>query len=114
MAEGFKKNAYDYMANTKLQIMPSKWEGFGLVALEAMAMGLPVLGTKEGGLVNIIDDSCGSICYTLEDYVDAATALLTNQKLYSEKSEGARARAMEYNNIDDYCDKLFTIYEGLK
>jgi glycosyltransferase involved in cell wall biosynthesis len=114
VAEGFKKNAYDYMANTKLQIMPSKWEGFGLVALEAMAMGLPVLGTKEGGLVNIIDDSCGSICYTLEDYVSAATELLTNQKLYIDKSEGARARAMEYNNIDDYCDKLFTIYEGLK
>lgn len=112
--EGFKKNSYDYMANTKIQIMPSKWEGFGLVALEAMSLGRPVLGTQNGGLKNIIDDSCGSICSSTSEYIAAAKELLTNQQLYEAKSTGALARALEYNNISEYCDKLNKIYEGLK
>ena len=112
--EGFKKNSYDYMANTKIQIMPSKWEGFGLVALEAMSLGRPVLGTQNGGLINIIDSSCGSVCGSTSDYVNAARELLTDQKLYSSKSQGARTRALEYNNISEYCDKLYKIYEDVR
>lgn len=112
--DGFKKNSYDYMANTKLQIMPSQWEGFGLVALEAMSLGRPVLATNNGGLVHILDDSCGYVCFSVSDYVKAATELLSNQSLYDEKSAGARARALEYNNIDDYCDKLYSIYEEIR
>lgn len=112
--EGFSKESYDYMSRTKIQIMPSKWEGFGLVALEAMSLGKPVLGTQNGGLVNIIDDSCGYICSSLDDYVNAATELLSDSALYERKTAGAKARALEYNNINEYCDKLYKIYEELK
>ena len=112
--EGFKKNSYDYMANTKVQIMPSKWEGFGLVALEAMSLGRPVLGTQKGGLVKILDDSCGYVCSSASDYIKATTELLSDSDLYAEKSAGAIKRALEYNNINDYCDKLYKIYEELR
>ena len=112
--EGFNKNAYDYMASTKVQIMPSKWEGFGLVALEAMALGKPVVGTSNGGLINIIDDSCGCVCSDVESYVSSITQLLENEPLYKSKSEGALKRAMEYNNIKDYCNTLFDIYNSVR
>lgn len=112
--EGFKKNSYDYMTHTKLQVMPSKWEGFGLVALEAMALGRPVLGTQNGGLINILDESCGYICSSLDDYVAAAAEILADPALYEKKSEGAKARALEYNNINEYCDKLYKIYEEVR
>ncbi|MBR4707960.1 MAG: glycosyltransferase [Pseudobutyrivibrio sp.] len=111
--EGFKKNSYDYMANTKIQIMPSKWEGFGLVALEAMSLGKPVLGTSNGGLCNIIDDSCGHICDTKVDYVNAAIELLSDYTLYQQKSIDAKKRAKEYDNISNYCKKLYSIYHEL-
>ena len=39
---GFQENPYKYMATSKVLCMPSKWEGFGLVALEAMSLGCPV------------------------------------------------------------------------
>jgi glycosyltransferase involved in cell wall biosynthesis len=112
--EGFKKNSYDYMAHTKVQIMPSKWEGFGLVALEAMSLNVPVVGTDNGGLGKIIDSSCGYVCHTKEEYVNAITELLSDSALYAKKSTGANARALEYNNINEYCDKLFNIYEELR
>ena len=38
-------------------VVPSQWEEpFGLVAIEGMARSLPVVATKSGGLVEIIDD----------------------------------------------------------
>ncbi len=111
--EGFKKNSYDYMASTKIQIMPSKWEGFGLVALEAMSLGIPVVGSDNGGLKKIIDSSCGFVCKTKEDYINAITELINSPLTYAEKSNGATKRALEYNNINEYCDTLFEIYKSL-
>ncbi|MCR4566820.1 MAG: glycosyltransferase [Pseudobutyrivibrio sp.] len=112
--EGFKKSAYVYMASTKVQVMPSKWEGFGLVALEAMAFGKPVVGTNEGGLSAIIDDTCGYVCESTADYTCAIKELLSNKELYESKSAGASARALAYNNINEYCDKLLEIYKELR
>ncbi len=111
--EGFSKYAYNYMANTKIQVMPSKWEGFGLVALEAMSLGIPVVGSDNGGLKDIIDDSCGKVCSSLEEYVSAITEMINNEDLYKQKSVGARNRALKYNNIDAYCDRLYGIYKEL-
>lgn len=112
--EGFKKNSYDYMACTEVLMMPSKWEGFGLVALEAMSLGVPVVSTNSGGLVKIMDDSCGFICEGKDEFVAAITSLLTDANLYASKSSGATKRAMEYNNIDEYCGKLLDIYKSFQ
>ncbi len=112
--EGFKKNSYDYMACTEVLMMPSKWEGFGLVALEAMSLGVPVVSTNSGGLVKIMDDSCGFICESKDEFVAAITSLLTDADLYASKSSGATKRAMEYNNIDEYCGKLLDIYRSFQ
>lgn len=37
-------------------VMPSRWEGFGLVAIEAMSAGKAVLASRIGGLPEIVDD----------------------------------------------------------
>ena len=63
--------------------VPSLYEPFGLVALEAMASGRPVVVSRVGGLMEIVDDASG---FTVEpgDHLDLATrlaALLSDPEL---------------------------------
>lgn len=44
------------MADADVVVMPSRWEGFGLVAIEAMRAGRPVLASSVGGLSEIVVD----------------------------------------------------------
>ena len=44
-----------YLQAADVVVMPSRWEGFGLVAIEAMRAGKPVIATRIGGLPEIIE-----------------------------------------------------------
>jgi glycosyltransferase involved in cell wall biosynthesis len=50
---GFLNNVHEVYRNYDLLVVPSKWEGFGLVAAEAMACGIPVLVSDVEGLTEI-------------------------------------------------------------
>ncbi len=45
-----------YYAAAEVVVMPSHYESFGMVALEAMAMGRPVIASEVGGLAFLIQD----------------------------------------------------------
>lgn len=48
-----------YYQSSDIQVIPSVWEeGAGLVAIEGMASGLPLVITQSGGMVEYVDDSC--------------------------------------------------------
>lgn len=51
---GFVDNVYSLMADLDLLVISSLWEGFGLTAIEAMALGVPVVATEVGGLPEVV------------------------------------------------------------
>ncbi|MBN8585587.1 MAG: glycosyltransferase [Ignavibacteria bacterium] len=53
-------------------LMCSKNEAFGLVTLEALECGVPVIGTKSGGTVELINDNINGLLYNPGDFVDLA------------------------------------------
>ncbi len=116
---GMQHNPYIYMNQTKLLVIPSKFEGFGMAAVEAMAFGRPVLASKVGGLSKTVDDSCGKICGNDKKPIDRLAfvsninELLDNSEIYRMKSEGARKRAKALNNFDTYMEEVFKIYEDV-
>ena len=112
--EGFQDNVYTYMNSTKLVLMPSIFEGFGLVALEAMSLGKPVVCSGVGGLSDIINKDCGYVCTETTDYTAAITELLTDKDIYEQKTTAARNRAAEFDNLDKYCEKMLKLYINAK
>lgn len=53
---GFKKRTEEYIEISDLIAVPSLWEGFGLVILEGMVKGKPVLASDAGGIPEIIQN----------------------------------------------------------
>ncbi len=75
-----------------LKLLLSQKESFGLVALEAMACGVPCIGTNIGGIPEVIDHGFnGYICSLgdVEDVASKAIPLLQNPQLHKELSDNA-------------------------
>jgi glycosyltransferase involved in cell wall biosynthesis len=69
---GFEELAVHY-ANADTFIFPSRWEGFGLVLLEALASGLPVVSRPVGGAPEVVVKGSNGFLYEIEE--DAVKAL---------------------------------------
>lgn len=110
---GFVNNPYAILNKCKVMCMPSLWEGFGLAAVEALGLGKPVVATDVGGLGQIVNNDCGKLCYTKEEFVEEIGSLLLNDDLYQQKSKQALIRANQYHNVESYCQQLQEIYQEL-
>lgn len=80
--------------------VPSRYESFGLVAVEAMACGTPIVASKVGGLRFSIDDGVSGLLVPHSDPSELAAALhhmLTNHRLRSQMQVGARQAAVRYS-----------------
>ena len=82
----------------KIFLLPSDAESFGLAALEAMACGVPVIGTNVGGLTEVVQDGENGHLRPVGDaagMADAALSLLRDPAKWEAFSKSARRRALE-------------------
>jgi glycogen synthase len=74
-------------------VLPSLYEPFGVVALEAMAAGAPVIAARTGGLAEIVAGSDAGLTFdpgNIEQLADRITEVLTKPKLSAGLQAGAR------------------------
>ncbi|MCY2929738.1 MAG: glycosyltransferase [Planctomycetota bacterium] len=74
-ALGFVDDVRAVLSAADALVMPSRWEGFGLSAAEAMAAGLPVVATRVPGLVDLVVDAQTGILVERDDVVALAEAI---------------------------------------
>ncbi|MCF0185968.1 MAG: glycosyltransferase, partial [Bacteroidaceae bacterium] len=112
---GFCGNPYPYISATRMIVMPSLWEGFGLVALEGMCFGKPILATKVGGLKEIVNEECGILCEPtdMKPLVAEALRLMNDEIYYESKSCAATKRADAYDNCATYVKGINDIYRDI-
>ena len=106
----------DYYAAAEAVIMPSHYESFGMVALEAMACGTPVIASEVGGLAFLIKD--GETGFHVPDRDPDALAericeVITNSLLRAEMGENAAQYAQEYA-WEVIARRLVGVYEKVK
>lgn len=98
----------------KLLLLPSDAESFGLAALEAMACGVPVIGTAAGGLPEVVQDGVSGYLKPVGDVAgmaEAGLALLTNPSLWEAFSRAGRRRAIEAFPTDAIVARYRALYE---
>ena len=105
----------DLIAQSKVLLMTSKWEGLPLAALEALASGTPVVTTPCGEIADIIaDGGCGAV---LDSDLDAGTSTLMS--LTSDRSLWESNSVNAFSVADDFSEDGMTamvelIYRSVK
>jgi N-acetyl-alpha-D-glucosaminyl L-malate synthase BshA len=92
-------------------LLPSETESFGLAALEAMAMKVPVISTNTGGLPEVnVDGETGFLSNIgdIKEMSENALKLLTNDDLLEKFRSNAFNRAKKFD-----IDKILPLYENL-
>ena len=107
---GFLNNPHPILAASRVLCMTSSWEGFGLVAGEALALGKPVAATPVGGIPAIITGDEGCLCESKEEFVRFLLTMLTEPVAYAQRSAAALRRADEMSNLDAYTQLLADLY----
>lgn len=95
-------------------VFPSQEEGIGRAQIEAMACGLPVIGTHEGGTSTIFANGEGGLIVNGQNPNSIANAmhlLATDRDLNWRMGEAAFQKAGAQNTWQDYGDRLLAEYE---
>lgn len=110
---GFRKDVERIMKTSDIIVLSSNWEGFGLVAVEGMAAGKPLIASNVSGLRNIVKNA--GLLFEPKN-AKQLTKLIKNlsedQKFYDKISEKCLNRAESYD-LKNMIDKQIDLYKNL-
>lgn len=100
-------------ATADVLIVPSRYEAFGLSAIEAMRAGLPVIASRVGGLQEVVIDRVTGRLVEPDKPDQLAAAILSMGKTLSrEMGANARERFLEAFRIERTVEELHQVYEN--
>jgi len=97
--EGFVNNVNDYISSFDLFVFPSNNEGLGSILLDVIRLDTPIIASKVGGIVDIIEDGINGILTPPKD----AQAIKDNiDMLYNNPQKAKKLADNAKKNIDKY------------
>lgn len=113
---GKRDNLSELYSMSDVKLLMSEKEAFGLVLLEAMACGVPAIGTRIGGIPEIIESGENGFLVELGDTdaaADAAIRILTDDALHGQMSVKALETANQRFGSEKILAEYEALYEGL-
>lgn len=100
---GFQSNPMKMLHDSRCMILPSRWEGTPMCALEAMALGVPVVSTPTDGLLDLIDEGENGFL-SEEDAVlaERVVRIASDAELRDRLSRNAAEKAVRINDVQTY------------
>jgi len=113
---GFRENPRPFIKQADLLVLPSKEEGFGRVLLEAMDVGTPVIGTRVGGIPEIVEHGVNGLLVNYGDVKslnDSILKILKDGPFRDKLIRGGYETIRNKFRPDIYQRKLENIYDSL-
>lgn len=102
-------------ASADIFVFPSRLETFGLVVVEAMAAGLPVVASRVGGVTDVVEEGVNGYSFESGDidaFVDGVRNIAVSRDHIQHMGKDARAYA-ETQSWDSMMDEVIEIYANL-
>jgi glycosyltransferase involved in cell wall biosynthesis len=113
---GFVVDVAEFFAAIDIFVMPSRFEGLGVAALEAMAAGKPVVATRAGGLAeSVVDGETGFLVPSGDRaaLAESIAALIRQPDLACEMGQRGRRRVLSEFTMEQMAQKNETFYYDL-
>jgi glycosyltransferase involved in cell wall biosynthesis len=112
---GKRMDIPECLAASDVFVLSSNWEGNPLAVMEAMAAGLPVIGTRVGGVPELVESGQHGILVDPGDdaaFAEAMRTLLNDVEKRLTMAEAARLRAKEAFDVKSMVRGYMAIYEA--
>ena len=106
---------YSYYKSTDVCVFPSIYEPFGIVLLEAMACGKPVVASNVGGIPFVVEEGKTGLLFesgNVKDLADKIMTILKNEELREKMGEAGRERAKEFT-WDKIAERTVEMYKEI-
>jgi glycosyltransferase involved in cell wall biosynthesis len=106
----------ELMRSSDAFVHTARWEGFGLVLLEAMRAGLPVVATRVAAIPEVVEDGVTGILVPPDDpwaLADAVLALVRSPDRARELGVAGHARLREHFSPDAMGRGVARVYDSV-
>lgn len=110
---GFREDVLSLVKSADLFVMSSVTEGLGSAVLDAMAMGLAVVGTRAGGIPEaVLHEDTGRLVEPADAHglAEAITTLLKNRELRREYGDAGRDRVAAHFDVNNLVEGTLDVY----
>lgn len=114
---GFKsgKDLHDLIRGCRCVVVPSEWhETFGLVILEAYALGKPVIASRTGGIPEVVQEGTTGLLFepgNALELAEAMTWMWSHPSRAVEMGRAGRKLAEDVFGKDSHCEQVLSIYK---
>jgi glycosyltransferase involved in cell wall biosynthesis len=111
---GMRNDVAEELAAMEIFVLPSLWEGFPLVLLEAMAAERPIVATRVNGVTEILEDGVDSILVPPRNpkaLADAVLVFLRSRSLAVQYAKRAGHKVRDLFTVETMIEKTQQVYE---
>jgi glycosyltransferase involved in cell wall biosynthesis len=113
---GLRTDIPDVMSLFDIFVLPSLWEGFGIVLIEAMSLRKPIIATNVDGIPEVVVDGVTGLLVPPRDanaLANAILELIRDQSRAREMGERGRLRVEEHFTADRMVKRYEQAYESI-